>query len=189
MPTLSTSRRDAILHTAYELFSRQGYHGTPVRQIARRNNIALSTIYYHFGSKEALFAAVYEHFHPAPLLLERLRGRTYKSREDLLRQAWQELMAFLETSPQFIHIMFIEWVEFQGRHAPYIWKRFLPLWRELLKPTFGDLSDTDLLAIFGTLVGYAFGYALARQSEHIPMSKERLMQLFLYGAVSLGNAS
>ncbi len=188
MSESTMSRRDAILHTAYELFSRQGYHGTSVRQIARRNNIALSTIYYHFGSKEALFAAVYEHFHPAPLLLERLRGRTYESREALLRQAWHELMAFLERSPQFIHIMFIEWVEFQGRHAPYIWKRYLPPWQELLKPTFGTLSDTDLLALFGSLVGYAFGYAIARQSEHLPTSKERLMQLFLHGAVSLGDA-
>ncbi|NPA26054.1 MAG: TetR/AcrR family transcriptional regulator [Chloroflexi bacterium] len=185
--TTKPPRRTAILNTAYELFSRQGYHGTSIRQIARRNQVALSTIYYYFGSKENLFASVYEHFHPAPLLLERLQGRTYQSREDLLRHAWQALMDFLEASPEFIHIMFIEWVEFQGRHAPYVWTRFLPQWRALLEPVFGQgLSDTDLLALFGSLIGYAFGYVIARQNQRYPASKERLLQLFLHGATSLG---
>jgi AcrR family transcriptional regulator len=46
--------RQAILEAALELFSHQGYHQTPVRQIAERAGVAEQTVYNAFGDKAGI---------------------------------------------------------------------------------------------------------------------------------------
>lgn len=48
--------RDRILEVALELFSRQGYEGTSIRDIAERMSITKAAVYYHFRAKEELLA-------------------------------------------------------------------------------------------------------------------------------------
>jgi AcrR family transcriptional regulator len=52
--------RERILDAAAELFSQRGYAGAGVDQLAARSGIAKTAIYYHFGNKEGLLAAVLE---------------------------------------------------------------------------------------------------------------------------------
>jgi AcrR family transcriptional regulator len=52
------STPDALIATARELFARHGYDGTSVRMITDQASANLGAISYHFGSKEALYAAV-----------------------------------------------------------------------------------------------------------------------------------
>ncbi|QQO20582.1 TetR/AcrR family transcriptional regulator [Bradyrhizobium diazoefficiens] len=54
----SERSRDLILHGAAQLFRRQGFSATTLRQIAVRAKIEAGSIYYHFGSKEAILAEV-----------------------------------------------------------------------------------------------------------------------------------
>lgn len=54
------SRSLHILAVAARLLREQGYDATSLRDIARRAHIPLGSIYYHFPTKEELFAAVYE---------------------------------------------------------------------------------------------------------------------------------
>ena len=63
-PTRGEQTRQAILQAAHDLFIKQGYHGTSMRQIAREADIALGGLYNHFVSKEAVFEAVFLAFHP-----------------------------------------------------------------------------------------------------------------------------
>lgn len=49
-----------ILAVAARLLREQGYDATSLRDIALRAHIPLGSIYYHFPSKEELFASVYE---------------------------------------------------------------------------------------------------------------------------------
>lgn len=49
-----------ILAVAARLFRELSYEATSLRDIAARSNIPLGSIYYHFQTKEELFAAVYE---------------------------------------------------------------------------------------------------------------------------------
>lgn len=53
-------RREQILRAATEVFSRNGFEGTTLRQLARRAGISEATIYQHFPSKEALYDAILE---------------------------------------------------------------------------------------------------------------------------------
>jgi AcrR family transcriptional regulator len=48
---------ERLLAAARELFTRQGYDGTSVREITSRAKANLGAVTYHFGSKQALYHA------------------------------------------------------------------------------------------------------------------------------------
>lgn len=54
------SRSMHILTVAARLFRQRSYEATSLRDIAAHSNIPLGSMYYHFQTKEELFAAVYE---------------------------------------------------------------------------------------------------------------------------------
>jgi AcrR family transcriptional regulator len=56
----SDASRERILDAATELFATRGYAGAGVDRLAERSGIAKTAIYYHFGNKEGLLAAVLE---------------------------------------------------------------------------------------------------------------------------------
>jgi len=52
--------RAQILAAALKLFSRVGYHGTSLRDIARAAKASTGNVYHHFPDKEAIFTALIE---------------------------------------------------------------------------------------------------------------------------------
>jgi AcrR family transcriptional regulator len=52
--------RDAITGAAREIFAERGYHGTSIRDIAKRAGLSLSALYYWHPSKQHLLAALME---------------------------------------------------------------------------------------------------------------------------------
>lgn len=50
-----------VFAAAVELIAEQGYTATTVDAIAERAGVAKGTVFYNFGSKEALFGALLEH--------------------------------------------------------------------------------------------------------------------------------
>jgi AcrR family transcriptional regulator len=55
-----SEKQTAIIETAERLFSKKGYDGTSVRDIATEAGINVAMISYYFGSKEKLMEAVFE---------------------------------------------------------------------------------------------------------------------------------
>jgi AcrR family transcriptional regulator len=53
-----TATIDALMESAIYSFSKDGYEGASLRDIARNADVPLSTIHLYFGSKSELFAAV-----------------------------------------------------------------------------------------------------------------------------------
>ncbi len=52
--------RRRILAASLRLFSRNGFHGTSIRGLARSVGLTEAAIYYHFPSKRAIVQALYE---------------------------------------------------------------------------------------------------------------------------------
>jgi len=52
------AKREEILDAAVELYSRDGYDRTSVREIARATGLSQAGLLHHFGGKEAIFAEV-----------------------------------------------------------------------------------------------------------------------------------
>lgn len=67
-----TSTRDAILTVAEDQFAVAGYDGASVRDIQRAANANGGAVFYYFGTKQALYEAVFERL-VVPLVEERMR--------------------------------------------------------------------------------------------------------------------
>lgn len=53
-------RREQILQTAFDLFSRKGFSGTTTKDIARAAGVSEAMVFKHFGSKDELYGALIE---------------------------------------------------------------------------------------------------------------------------------
>jgi len=51
-------RYDPILEQALEAFSENGFHGTSVRDLARRVGVTVPALYYHYENKEAVLVTL-----------------------------------------------------------------------------------------------------------------------------------
>ena len=54
-----STTKDRLLDSAEQLFSKQGFSATSVRQISAAASVNLAAMNYHFGSKEKLISAVF----------------------------------------------------------------------------------------------------------------------------------
>ncbi len=52
-------KRAAALRAALELISEQGFHATPMSQIAKKANVSIGAIYHYFTGKDVLINALY----------------------------------------------------------------------------------------------------------------------------------
>ncbi|HTX52835.1 MAG TPA: helix-turn-helix domain-containing protein, partial [Candidatus Baltobacteraceae bacterium] len=68
----AAERRQQIINTAAELFSRKGFSGTTTREIARSIGASEATVFKHFATKEALYDAIIEAKTQTGQLLEAL---------------------------------------------------------------------------------------------------------------------
>jgi len=55
----SSSTKERLLQVAKALFAQKGFHGASTREITRRAGTNLSSLYFHWQSKENLYLAVY----------------------------------------------------------------------------------------------------------------------------------
>ncbi|MCB9778277.1 MAG: TetR/AcrR family transcriptional regulator [Alphaproteobacteria bacterium] len=65
-PSEPPDLRQRILRVALEAFAERGYSSTSMRLVAERAGCTKPALYYHFGSKEDLFRAVFEQCRTGP---------------------------------------------------------------------------------------------------------------------------
>lgn len=186
--------RLVIEDTAMDLFIKNGYHATSMRQIAEYAGVALGGIYNHFASKEEIFQAIVVDKHPykkiLPLILE-AQGTTV---EDFLRNAAYISLNELEKEPDFINLMFIELVEFHGKHGKLmlleVAPKLLPVFEKLVKSR-GELrvKNPAVLArsFFGLVISYMITDIIIGDSAFRKMlpvnSMEAYIDIFLHGVL------
>ncbi|MBL4895068.1 MAG: CerR family C-terminal domain-containing protein [Emcibacter sp.] len=73
--------KDKIIHAAEELFARDGFNGTSVRQIALKAGVPVTLVSYHFNSKLGVYRAIFEARTPA-IVEQRKAGLLLASLED-----------------------------------------------------------------------------------------------------------
>ncbi len=125
--------RQLILDAAYALFLEQGYSATAMRQIAERAGIAVGGIYNHFASKDEIFQALIIVKHPYVQMFPALQTIPGDTPEEFLMNAARIIQKELGHRPDFMKLMFIELVEFNGRHFGKLVEIVLPLAQPLLK--------------------------------------------------------
>jgi AcrR family transcriptional regulator len=155
--------REAIIEAAFSLFLRQGYHGTSMRQIAKRAGIALGGIYNHFGSKEDVFREVFMAYHPYHEVVPALAEAEGDTLEEVVRNAYKTMMTAIKKRPDFMQLIFIELLEFKSTHTQEIFDEILPFGiqiAERVKTLPPGIRDIPPMMVVRTFLGLFFSYFL-----------------------------
>jgi AcrR family transcriptional regulator len=187
--------RAAIVSAAHRLFLDQGYHGTSMRQIALNAGIALGGIYNHFGSKEDVFKAVFTDRHPYHKILPAMNSAQGETVPEFVRDAAHLMVAALDQT-EFLKLMFIELVEFNGRHVPDLIQDIVPqlmafAQRFAEKP--GEIKPIPLPVLMRAFIGLFFSYTITQLLVVPHMSPEmqvgaldQFVDIFLNGILANG---
>ena len=62
---IEEGNKEIILKTAIELFSKQGYEKTSIRDITRESGISTGTLYFHFKNKKDILKEMFVRLKPA----------------------------------------------------------------------------------------------------------------------------
>jgi TetR/AcrR family transcriptional regulator of autoinduction and epiphytic fitness len=184
--------RAAVIEAAYTLFVQQGYHGTSMRQIAQKADLALGGIYNHFDSKEAIFKAVIIAYHPFVAVIPRLEDLEDDVTEGLLRSAARLFVSEMEKQRGLFNLMFIEMIELDGRHMPELVDMMLPYMRRFQQRVAAQqrrsLHAQTPVAFFRSFLGTVVAYYLMNEllagtsaMQQGPLSIDDMMDIYLHG--------
>jgi len=96
------STKGRILAAAEAVFAARGFEGASTREIAAQAGVNISSLHYHWSSKDALYVAVFQDvFDRLTGLLRGTLGRLAeeRSREVVVARVMGELVAFLADNP------------------------------------------------------------------------------------------
>ncbi len=187
--------RTAILDSAYDLFLTQGYSASSMRQIAQKAGIALGGIYNHFASKDEIFQALIINKHPYMQILPVLQGAPGETIEEFIRNASRLVQDEMGQQPGFIKLMFIEIVEFEGRHFPKVLETIFPMAFPLIQrfvaPGNGVRQDLPvpylIRAFIGNIMAFYLTDFLVGEASVPPgigdMRLEDFMEVFMHGVL------
>ena len=99
------STKERLLQVAKELFAQKGFHGTTTREITRRAGTNLSSLYFHWQSKENLYISVYRHLFQlvaglAQEVVDLLEGglRSHKPLEEVIDPVVDRALEFFDAN-------------------------------------------------------------------------------------------
>lgn len=107
---LGERSRGEILDAALRLMSEQGYDGASIAKIARASGLPASSIYWHFGSKSGVLAAVMERGADAFFTssLEGLDDMDETTEPlEILRRSFGQARQAAEQHPEFLRLLFL----------------------------------------------------------------------------------
>jgi AcrR family transcriptional regulator len=195
--TKGEQTRKQIVLDAHDLFLKQGFHGTSMRQIAKAANIALSGIYNHFANKEEIFEAVYLTYHPYNQIVPAVKTARGDTVEMLLRDIARLLTEGLDTNPDYLNLMFIDLVEFQNKYTTKLLENQLPhiirIYESIAQAAHPSLRPIPPLIVMRSFFGLFFSYYITgiflRSSSTIPTKLNEhafdyFVEIYLHGIIS-----
>lgn len=182
-----------IIECAYSLFLEQGYAATSMRQIAERSGLALGGIYNHFSSKDAIFGDLIIAKHPFHEILPLLRDAPGETVEEFVHNAAKSMVGVLGRRPDFVKLLFIELVEFNGRDVPRMFQVVYPQIAPLIQrfqTRQGELRKIPPFVLFRAFLGLFFSYYMTEfllagtpESGLQENALDHFVSIFLHGVL------
>ncbi len=192
-----------IEQAALRLFTRQGFHGTSVREIADEAGISLGNIYNYFPTKEALFASLAKRYEDR---MEALQRRTVLpllgsfAPRDLERLA-RAIRRVVYSNPDYWRLMYLDIIEFDNRHFAHIYRHLARNLERYARERRGSLRGRDghgvnqplaMTALYPQFFTYFLIEKLFGGKQHLGLPDDRaiaeLIRIFTSG-VSDGSPS
>jgi len=107
-----------IERAALKLFTRQGFHGTTVREIARAAGVSMGKLYLYYPTKEEIFVDLVHHMEQK---MEALRQKELlplmKSPDpESLRKLGKAIGRVVSENLDYWRLMYVDVVEFRHKH-------------------------------------------------------------------------
>ncbi len=114
----SERSRGLILEAALQLFSKQGYRGTSIREIAEEAGLSTGNVYHHFPDKETLFRTLLDQYWEAIDTPEfpfnkALAAGAFPDDLEALAEAARESVTLYR---RHVALIYVDVVEFDGTH-------------------------------------------------------------------------
>lgn len=190
----SEETRARIVEAAYRLFIEGGYSATSMRDIGQRAGVTVGAIYNHFATKESIWQEVLFARHPYKEIFPVLKAAEGETIADVMRSAARGLIQELLKRPDLLHLMFVEIVEFGGRHIPELYREILPEMfaiGNILQNKRGRLRNIPMNILVRSFAGLFFSYyitgLLANNMPGITNDEASLSQvvdLYLFGVLA-----
>jgi AcrR family transcriptional regulator len=179
--------RQVIEQAALSLFTRQGFNGTNIRDIADAAGVSTGAIYTYYPSKEALFTSL---VHTREGAMSELRARMFRNLEQPfspkgLSHLANSIRTIVYDNSDYWRLMYIDVVEFDNRHFAETFHDLPEQFRQRLT-SLADAKEQpgwcgeDPGFAYATIYLHLFTYFLVeklfRGNQHMGMPDEQAMR-------------
>lgn len=205
MPKLSQEvlqeKKSAIEDAARELFIKQGFHATSMRDISRNAEVSLGNFYNYFPTKEAIFESIINGY--LQIIDDKLRDIFASLDEPLepenLRKMGEMVGDLVNQHSDFWLLMYIDVLEFQNQHFRKMFEGLAEKFRSIFDDKFADAQDrgdlrtgVDGAVVFTAAYMQFFNYFLVEKlfggNRHLGLNDDQalncLTKIFAYGVLS-----
>ncbi len=205
MPKLSAAviqvKKDTIEDAARELFIKQGFHATSMRDISKRADVSLGNLYNYYETKESILESIINRY--LTVIDEYLKTIFADIEEPMepasLRKLGESVGRLVNEHSDFWLLMYIDVLEFQNRHFRKMFDGITDRFRKIFGPRFiaaearGDLrTGVDAAPAFTAAYMQFFNYFLVEKlfggNQHLGLTDEQalncLTKIFAYGVLS-----
>ncbi|HSQ24406.1 MAG TPA: TetR/AcrR family transcriptional regulator [Pyrinomonadaceae bacterium] len=208
MPKLSETaverRKDRIENAAKQLFIKQGFHATSMRNIAARAGTSLGNVYNYYPTKEAILGSIIEKYQR--VIDDRLRSMFDEIEDPLssdgLTRFARLVKLMVNDHHDFWLLMYIDVLEFENRHFRKMFENLAHKMRRRFAKSFEELQQSGALhegvdPAIGFTAAYMqfFNYFIVEKlfggNRHLGISDEMVINSFtdIYSRGLLRSAS
>lgn len=177
-----------IEDAALKVFTRQGYHGTSVREIAQTAGISLGNIYNYYATKEEIFESLVRRYAKRmERIMVRQVGPLIGSFEpENLQQSAAAVREIVANNQDYWRLMYIDVVEFGNQHFRHLFQDFPEVLRHLNPKGFKgqpDINGSDPAVVFASVYLQFLLYYLVETlfggRQHLGLSEEEAIAHFI----------
>jgi AcrR family transcriptional regulator len=156
-----------ITRAAVALFSRQGYHGTCTREIARLADVSEVTVFRYFERKEDIFlAALRSSFNSIGPRLEMFAHDSEShSSESTLRRILSLLVDTATFSPELMKLVAVAFLELHGKAEDVCFEHLAPLFTSIASYLNKNMESGKLRKLNPSIVTSAMALTVIAQPE------------------------
>ena len=187
----ATDRKQQLLETALDLFSRKGFEGTTTKELACAAGVAEAVIFRHFSSKQALYTAALDYkVHNGEAKNWLTETRACMERDDdegLFRTIASRVLRSYRTDPRFERMVLFAALEGHEVALAYVREQSFPLVQLLdeyiaRRQAQGALLGLRPVYVLSAIFGMAHHYAQASQMFRVipdPPPDEEVVNAFV----------
>jgi AcrR family transcriptional regulator len=156
----SSAVKDRIVHSAGNLFARQGYHGTSTREIANLAAVSENTIFRHFEHKEDIFwSALHTHLATVKLSRDLLEGIAQCDSPDVVLPKLLKLLSeTARAKPELLRLIAVALIELHEKATDFFQEHFsqaLSVINEYLSVNIenGKIRDSESSMLISAMIG------------------------------------